>query len=168
MKYYLLFIFSFIISLYSCDRCRDYDEANGCFNATFSIEKDGKPLYNMETHPYLCDSTGQYCIDSVQLFNSNFKLLPLFYGDNNGLYRLSYLPIFDETTDKIAVNEKFSKKFFLRLNYLDTDTIEVKYHLERGNLFCNKRFIRDIQAFYNGVEAYFNSDGALGQILFYK
>ncbi|OFX36027.1 MAG: hypothetical protein A2X08_08210 [Bacteroidetes bacterium GWA2_32_17] len=151
MKYHHIFILIvIIIALYSCDRCHEPGkEVHGNFNAFFNIHKNNQILYTLQTS--ICDSIGEYCVDSVKLFDFNFNLLPLSYSSDSSSCIFSYLPIYNESSDYLAKSQVILKIFYLKLNYLDTDTIEIKYSLAY-NRKCKYYYFQNETVFYNKKE----------------
>lgn len=161
-----LIIVTTVITFYSCNTCIQPGDpvprVHEKHDAYFYIIKDSTNtnFYSSQTS---CDSAGEYCPDSLRLYDANFNSIPINYSAAE--YKFYPLPVYNEKIDYLAKSQAISKIFYVKLNYLDIDTIKIKYSLQYHKK-CKYSQFRNEQAFYNEKEIII--DGNLTGIEFIK
>jgi len=134
---------SILTTLGSCDPECNYDIETRDDHVTFALvdKRTGEYLFK--------ESNLNYHVDTFKIFNENN--VPLgeydynYFRDGSLGYRFNIISIYNQRTDPDPVTQEVCKKYFLYLNYNDTDTLQTCFTARRDGCLYFNRF----QAYYN-------------------
>ncbi len=126
-----------LTTLDGCDSDCDYDIETRDDDIAFA-------LLDKNSGEYLFDESNQYYhIDTFKIFDQNQVQLGEYdynyFRDGSFGYRFNIIDIYDNSIDPNPQAQEVCKKYYLYLNYTDTDTLETCFTAKRdGCLYFNR------------------------------
>ena len=133
--------------LISCEKKSPEDEIPPCEEALNVVQDLFSFAIKDKNNPQIAIVGGlfnQYNIDSIRLLNEDLTLNISFRIESSRLY-FNYINF---PSDSIAYDNKIFKRYFLRLDESDTDTIETEFKLE----YIEKCFVTQFES----LKVYYN------------
>jgi len=141
MNYKIIYSFTIIILFHSCKKCNDNDAPTplGAYELTFSI-LDANTLEDAIPIKYNPDSLKVY---SAELINLNIK-----YTINNYLTKVDSIHLFypiyfiDPKIDANSYEKEINKYFFIYLNSIDIDTLQVGFKVIKHKCYYEIDYVK--------------------------